>query len=359
MTSRIADGDRPKDPGELTPERALERFMRRRQTDVTNRTLRSYRSRLQPFIEFCEEEEIEQIGNVTPFLIDEYDLQLCGRELAPTTIKGHLTTLRVFLSYCEGIGVVDDGVADSVSPPSLDAHEEKSEERLAAEDAMAALQFFRESRSHFGVPMHAFLEVAWYTGARMGSLRGLDLDDYDADEQFVAFRHRAPATPLKNKQQGERLVGLADSVCEALETYIARERSDKRDEFGRRPLFCGRQGRASFSTLRAWSYQAPRPCLWTECPHGKRSPTCTWTEHGEASKCPLSRSPHRVRTGSITWQLNRGFDIETVPTRVNAAPSTIRRYYDATTQQEEFEQRRQDVEIILDNSQADDNDESV
>ena len=345
-------------PEDLGVGEAVDRFMRKRSTDATDRTLRSYRSRLTPFVEYCNDVGIENVGDIRPYDIDEYDLQLRERDLAATTVKGHLTTLRVFLKYASSIGAVDETLPEAVSPPQLDADEESSDERLAPEDAKAALSFFRDSPAYFGVPIHAFLEVAWHTAARMGSIRGLDLDDYDADDGVLAFRHReSTGTPLKNKTDGERLVGIPEEVCDALDTYIARERSDKRDDHGRRPLFCGRQGRPSFATIRAWSYQATQPCLWMECPHGRRRPSCEWTERAKSSKCPSSRSPHRIRTGSITWQLNRGLGIETVATRVNAAPSTIRRYYDAATQEEEFNERRRNVEQRLDISNSENENE--
>ena len=336
-------------PASLSPGDAVDRFLKKRQTDSTDRTLRSYRNRLKPFVEWCERQEIAAIGAVTPWHIDEFDLELRSADRAPTTIKGHLATLRVFLKYCAQIGAVDDDLVDAVDVPTLDAAEESSDERLAAEDARAALSFFRDSQAFFGVPMHAFLEVAWHTGARLASIRGLDREDYDADARTLHFRHRPSTdTPLKNKAGGERLVGVTEAVCAALDTYLARERSDKRDDAGREPLFCGRQGRPSFSTFRAWSYQAVEPCLWTECPHGRRRSSCEWTERSHASKCPSSRSPHAIRTGSVTWQLNSGLGIEQVATRVNATPSTIRRYYDAADDSEEFEQRRQQAEQSLD-----------
>lgn len=339
----------PHSPEEMSPREAVQRFIRKRKTDSTDRTLHSYRARLKLFADWCAEQGIESIGDLTPWHIDEFDLARRESGLAPATIKSHLTTLRVFLKYCADIGAVDEELPDAVDVPSLDKTEEASDERLAEDDAMEALSFFRQSPGYFGVPMHAFLEAAWHTGARIGGLRGLDIGDYDAERQTLHFRHRPSTnTPLKNKEAGERLVGVSDDVCQALDTYIVRERSDKRDENGREPLFCGRQGRLSFSSLRAWSYQATQPCLWTECPHSRRRPTCEYTHRNHASKCPSSRAPHRIRTGSITWQLNRGLDIEVVAKRVNASPDTIRKFYDAATGEEEFEERRRAVETALD-----------
>lgn len=344
----------PNDPSELSVSQAVDRFIRKRQTDSTERTLRSYRSRLRQFEQWCDEHNIAWVGDLSAWHLDEYDLDLRESGAAATTIKGHLSTMRVWLEYCEQIGAVDEDLSEAVDVPTLSREEEQSEERLAEEDARAALSFFRESRKFFGVPMHAFLEVAWHTGARMGSIRGLDLADYHPEEQYLEFNHRPSTdTPLKNKHAGERYVGIAEDVCEALDVYRDRERSDKRDENGREPLFCGRQGRPSFSTLRAWSYQATQPCLWTDCPHGRRRATCEWTKRSHASKCPSSRSPHRIRTGSITWQLNRGLGIEMVSERVNASPSVIRQHYDQATHGEEFEQRRRAAETALDISDSD------
>lgn len=342
------------DPTGLSPGEAVERFIRKRRTDATDRTLRSYESRLEQFVVWCDDEGIETVGDISPWHIDEFDLDLRDGDYAATTIKGHLTTLRVLLKYLEGIGAVEEDLHEAVSVPNLDKAEESSDEKLATEDAQAAIQFFRNARSHYGVPMHAFLELAWHTGARMGSIRGLDLEDFNADAQYVWFRHRpSTGTPLKNKQDGERKVGLSAAVCDVLETYIARERSDKRDEHGRSALFCGRQGRPSFTTLRAWSYQATQPCLWTDCPHGKRRATCEWTERSHCSKCPSSRSPHRIRAGSITWQRNKGEQkLDELSTRVNAGADIIAKHYDRADQGEEFEKRRRAVETALDIEEA-------
>lgn len=108
--------------------------------------------------------------------------------------------------------------------------------------------------------MHAFLEVAWYSGARMGGIRALDLGDYDPEEQSLQFHHLPETgTPLKNKYDGERKVGINDHVVECLDTYILRERSDKRDERGREPLSPDdRVGRRSPRSARG-AIRAPIP----------------------------------------------------------------------------------------------------
>jgi hypothetical protein len=42
--------------------------------------------------------------------------------------------------------------------------------------------------------------------------------DYDSDRQYVEVRHRPDqGTPIKNKEDGERLVSLSDRVCDLLD----------------------------------------------------------------------------------------------------------------------------------------------
>jgi hypothetical protein len=87
-------------------------------------------------------------------------------------------------------------------------------------------------------------------------------------------------------------------------------------------------------------YLGTLPCLHSPCPHGNDPETCDYVDYSKASKCPSSRSPHQVRTGSITWQLNRGVPIEVVAERVNTSVRTLKRHYDQPTKREELEERR-------------------
>lgn len=336
-------------PDDLPLEDAVGRWLRKRQTDATDETIRGYRSRMNQFLKWTAEQGLETVGDLDAWTLDEYQLDVRDQGFAPTTIKGRVNTVRLWVEYLESLNLVETGLSDAIEVPTLSRSEEQSETRLAQDDALASLGLLRESRKHYGTGMHAFLEVVWHVGPRMGAVKALDLGDFDPNEQSLAFRHRpSTGTPLKNKGRGERYVGLSDPVVEALEFYIARERSDSRDKHGREPLFATREGRASKTTLRAWSYKATQPCLWMECPHGKRRPTCEWTSRSHLSKCPSSRSPHAIRTGSITWQLNMGYPIELVAKRANATIPVIKRHYDQANPREEFHERRRDAETNLD-----------
>lgn len=335
------------DPAALSIKDVRERWLTRQQ-DKTKRTQRSYTSRTEFFEEWCAEQEIETVGDLTPFDIDEFDLHMRRICESPATLRGRLMTIRLLIKYIDSLGVHDETLAELIDVPTLDRQEAASDKRLDPEEAERLLAHYRDDMATFGTPEHAFLELAWFTGARLGALRGLDLDDYEPEEGRVRFRHQpSTGTPLKNKNDGERYVGISSDVVDALEAYIGRERYDKRDEHGRRPLFCARQGRPSFTTLRAWCYRSTQPCVYGPCPHDRDPATCSYRERNHASKCPSSRAPHHIRRGSITWQLNRGLPIEVVSARVNATVRVIEEHYDSAGSLEEFEERRAAAADVL------------
>ena len=157
----------------------------------------------------------------------------------------------------------------------------------------------------------------------------------------VEFHHRPRQNlPLENGRDGERAVGFPERVRDAIDNHIERHRHDKYDEYGQRPLLTSQTGRTSDNAGRAWVYLATLPCLRIDCPHGDERETCESVDHSHASKCPSSRSPHQVRTGSITWQLNCGMPLEAVAERVNTSVRTLKKHYDRPTNIEALEERR-------------------
>jgi hypothetical protein len=125
-----------------------------------------------------------------------------------------------------------------------------------------------------------------------------------------------------------------------VQAYVDGDRFDVRDDASRQPLFASRRGRPTANTFRNWTYIATQPCLHAPCPHGKERVACEFTKYNHASKCPSSRSPHQIRTGSIGWQLDKGLPAEIVAERVNATVRTIREHYDKIGRVERMERRR-------------------
>lgn len=328
-------------PSELSPRDAFERYVDRRRTEITAGSASTYYYRLKLWAEWCEQHGIEHVGELSGWTFEQYEATRAGEDVAVSTLHNEMETLKTHVEYLERIEAVEAGLAAKVNVPEVPEGEKSRDTKLTTDDALAQIQFYRSNENTFGTRHHVFLELAWHTGARLGALRGLDLRDYNRRERYVEFVHRPQTdTPLKNKRHGERMVKLLPEVCTAVDAYIWTHRWDKHDNFGRQPLLASLQGRPARNTVRVWSYEATFPCLRGPCPHGHEPASCEFKSHNHASKCPSSRAPHHIRTGSITWHRDRGYPKEATAERVNASQEVIDRFYDKATKYDEMELRR-------------------
>jgi site-specific recombinase XerD len=342
-------------PDTLSPRAAMSRWLDKKRASLAESTIRTHYYRLKLFVEWCDEQEIDRMKDLTGWDLDEYEVHRRGEGVAPSTLHNEQKTLRQWLQYLGGIGVVDDGLHEAVDVPELSDADASNDTRLTTDAATAFLAHYRDSPG-FGSRGHVLLELAWTIGARVGGLRALDLRDVDLDDAHATFQHRPETdTPLKNGRGGERVVGLLPEVVDALESYINGHRIEIEDDAGRQPLLTGQRGRPTPGSIRDWMYEATQPCHYGPCPHDREPSACDWRAYNAASKCPSSRSPHQVRTGSITWQLNRGLPVEVVAERVNATIEVIQRHYDKEHAVDEMEERRRPW---LDNLSIDDNHET-
>ncbi|WP_435364558.1 tyrosine-type recombinase/integrase [Haloarchaeobius sp. DYHT-AS-18] len=328
----------------IKPRDARDEWIDHQSVDLADSTIRSHRQRLRHFVRWCDDQDITSIHQLDGRTLHQYDRHRRGQGLAATTLKGELTTLRNFIEFCERIECAPEGLSEKIDPPTPSKHEEVSETVLKSGRALRLLDHLRSEE--YGTRDHALFEFMWSTGARAGAVAGVDVTDYDSDAEYVEFRHQpAEDTPLKNKYDGERPVSLPSRVCDALDAYLdGRDRYNTVDDYGREPLFTSRYGRPKPGTIRDWMYRLTVPCRVGECPHDVDPDECEALNkpNGE-SACPSSRSPHPVRSGSISWQLACGIPMELVEARVNASREVILRHYDLRGEHAKMEQRRNHI----------------
>lgn len=337
------DGSGRREPPELSPREALERWLDKLRVDKADSTVSAYHYRLKHFIEWCEAEGITAIGDLNGWDLESFETHRRAQGLKAISLSNEIGTLRNFLEYAADIEQVDESLPEKAKPPSVPKGAGVSDVRLAPEDAKRLLEYYRSTPEDRYTLRHVLLEVFWYTGARTGAIRGADIEDYDAEEQYLTFVNRPNEdTRLKKGIDGQRSVALRDEVCDALNGYLENKRHDVFDAHGRRPLMTTSRGRVSANAVRGYTYLATLPCLHTECPHGRDPEVCEYIDYGQASKCPSSRSPHQIRTGSITWHLNCGWDIADVAEKVNASVRTIKEHYDQQSMRDEMEHRRRE-----------------
>ncbi|MFC4407975.1 tyrosine-type recombinase/integrase [Haloarchaeobius iranensis] len=336
----------------LAPHEAVQMYLDSRRDDLAASTLQSQEYRLEAFIEWADEKEIENLNDLTGR--DLYAYRVWRREgkggkraaIKPVTLRGQLATVKAFLRFAGEIEAVPKDLHDKVPLPTLDGAEDVSESTLEPERAEAIIDYL--GRYEYASSNHIILLLLWRTGCRTGGLRALDLQDVDLEGDHpavsgpaVRFVHRPETdTPLKNKERGNRWNRIGNHVAKVLADYIDGPRHDVTDEYDREPLLTTTNGRASASSVRATLYRVTRPC-WRDagCPHDKNPETCEYTELSKASQCPSARSPHDARSGRVTYYRQNDTPRRVVQDRLDASEDVLDKHYDRRSERQRAEQR--------------------
>jgi integrase len=333
---------------ELAPAEGIRMYLDAREDELTKGTLDAQVYRLDAFRQWCDEEGIENLNDLSGR--DLYRYRVWRREgngegrdeIATVTLRGQLATLRSFLRFAEEIDAVSEGLRTDVPLPTVSSGENVSDTTLEPDRVGEILEYL--NRYHYASREHVVLLVMWHTGARTGAVRSLDLRDLDldSDRPGLEFHHRPETgTPLKNKEKGERWNAISPHVARVIEDYIDGPRDDTRDEHGRDPLITTQQGRTSLTTIRTALYRITRPCWYgKECPHDRDPDECEAIDIDRASKCPSSRSPHDVRSGRVTAYRRDDVPRRVVSDRLDASASILDEHYDRRSSREKAEQRR-------------------
>lgn len=325
----------------ISPADALDAYLAQRQAEVSDQTLQTHRYRLEQFVEWCDEQAITNLNDLSGRDIHAYRIERQAQDLKLVSIQGQISTVRVFLRFCASIDAVDSSLPSKIILPTVSLGEGVNEETIDASRAEHILEYL--DRYSYASRDHVVMLLLWSTGMRMGAIRAIDLGDLDLEDESFKLVHRPDEdTPLKNGIRSERWVAISSDVARIIGDYIEGPRIETEDNYGRKPLLTTSQGRAHGTTIRAAVYSVTRPCeVGQPCPHDRDISTCEATNFDEASKCPSSKSPHKFRSGAITNHLLGDVPVDVVSDRMDVSERVLDRHYDRRTQREKMKQRRE------------------
>ena len=321
----------------------LEQYLKSREIDATTETVRSHRSRVGRFVDFCHEYDITFTDEISGGLITQYSLQRSD-ELEPISLKSQLHSIRIFLRFSEQIEQLEKGTSEKVPIPDVDSAESARTEHLTNDQADQVSEYLKKYK--YASRDHVVYRLLWTTGMRRGAIRAIDLGDYSPEEMWIKLNHRPDTeTPLKNGPKSERYVSLDIATNDIITDYIEQNRHNIVDEYDREPLITTTHGRPHGQTHQSTAYSVTRPCQYTgECPHDLDPTTCQAAkDKNKAYDCPSSMSTHPLRRGRITTDLRDGVPTAVIADRMDVSPSVIETHYDQMTRKEQMEQRRESL----------------
>ncbi|QLD89172.1 site-specific integrase [Natronomonas salina] len=337
---------------DVSPAEAIQDFIDSKQYRVGESSIETYESKLNQFLEFCEEQNLHSMSNLNGRLLSDWE-QHRASNVAATTLEKDLEVLKQCLTHAATVGFIEPQIVSAIDPTKLDIGVE-DEVRLDPIDWGRAKSIVESAgQIRYGSREHTIVSLFLYTGMRLGTLRSLDRDDFyiDGETAYLKPKHKpAKGTALKNGEGGERPIWLPLKAANVLSHYLDCNHPEVRDEFGRMPLIGTTSGRPQPSTFRRDVYAMSLPCVVNNsaCPiepderpeDAKNVAQCpAESRKNNASKCPESVSPHQLRSTHITKLRDEGLPFWLIMQRCNVSMSVLRKHYLERPEKEKFEDR--------------------
>ncbi|RSX55727.1 tyrosine recombinase XerD [Bifidobacterium dolichotidis] len=217
---------------------------------VSQATLQAYRTDLQRYVTFLNEQNVKDPAQITTALAEQYVRELNGLGQSTRSIARRVASMHMFHRFFVQEAAVEADVTASVHAPKTAS---ELPDVLTIEEVQQLLDAIHPAEGITGAddPIGwrdcALLELLYATGARVSEAVGLNLDDIDMESQVLRV------TGKGNKQ---RLVPFGSYAAQALESYINQarpqlERRSKKPIPERRAVFLNKRG-ARLSRQSAW-----------------------------------------------------------------------------------------------------------
>lgn len=168
------------------------------------------RWQLNTFAAWCASEGVD-LGQVTEAHLDEY-IGHQEQRVAPTTVQGHIQSLRKFYGWLHAEGDIDHNPARRLTTREVAETPQHDVTELEHRRMVKTC----DRRTVIGRRNEAILEVLWSTGIRRGELQLLDR---------VSFNPQSGVLVVAAPKTGEMRQGLlSGEALDALDRYLRRRR---------------------------------------------------------------------------------------------------------------------------------------
>lgn len=118
----------------IDPSTARELFLGHKKTHCTEATVRSHHYRTKHLVDWCDENGIDNLNDLTGRDFHEFRLWHMERgDINQLTLRQHMCALRVFLKWAASIEAVAQNLYDKVMVPQVARGERQRDEMLNVE----------------------------------------------------------------------------------------------------------------------------------------------------------------------------------------------------------------------------------
>lgn len=336
----------------MGPEEALDRYLENLEDEYVISTVYVHRSRLSFFVEWCLDNGVENLNDLTGRDLQEFRAWRKDQLDSTRALETNLRTLRQFLRKCVNYEAVHPTLPDKVDIPSVSSGDTARSEYIDSAVANEILDLLE--KWCYAEQEHVFWLLITDAGLRISAVYSLDVEDYErkSDCAVLNLQHRPETgTRLKNKSDSERLVKVSEPAASVIDDYLDRVRPDVTDDEGRSPLLASKHGRLHKTTMRRYAYKWTRPCVrGDECPEGLDPEDYDDCDAHQAAtyayQCPGAQSPHTVRRGYLTEELDAGVPISVLAERCDVSEEIIQAHYDERDEESRLRLRSELMDAV-------------
>jgi integrase/recombinase XerD len=198
----------------------------------------STRRSLETFAAWAQRKNLTECAAVTLAHLQDFLAERKRAGLAASSIKLEIVALKIFFRWLAARGSVPHDVADVLPLPRLERYLPETLNEMMVERLLAAI----DTTVPLGLRDRAMLELLYASGLRAGELTGVRLEALDLDSRMVRVTGKGNKT---------RIVPVGTKACEAIRTYLERERPQLVSKRTGSHVFLSHHGK-SLTTSRLW-----------------------------------------------------------------------------------------------------------
>ncbi len=298
-------------------------------------TCRSYARDLHRYVEHLASQDVHDAQEVTPAHVSDFVVALREgrgqrRPLAASSAARALIAVRGLHRFLLLEGRADVDPAAEISPPAVRRRLPKA---LAVAQVEAVIAGTGDGSTPESLRDRALIELLYGTGARIGEVVALDVDDASAMSETKVVR-------LVGKGGKHRIVPVGGYARAAIDAYLVRGRpvfathSRSRQGRGEPALFLGARG-GRLSRQSAWHVIAAAAAAADEAGQGARQETSPGAaRRTDGPSLAALVSPHVFRHSYATHLLEGGADVRVVQELLGHSSVTTTQIYTSVTVQQ-------------------------